>query len=72
MPLHHPNEVRVGWRLKLVFADFLNAIDQASTVGAVEEGLGVRPTKPEIGNDIGFREQIGRRLNGVEGVIEWR
>ncbi len=38
MALHHPNEVGVGWRLELVFGDFLDAIDETPTIDAIEEG----------------------------------
>lgn len=55
MALHHPNQVRVGRSLELVLGDFLDAIDQASTISAGENGLRVRSTEPEVGNDIGFR-----------------
>lgn len=52
MALHHPNQVRVGWGLELVLGDFLDAVDQASTRGAIEESLGVGRTKPEVGDNI--------------------
>lgn len=58
----HHHEIEIGWSLKLVFADFLNAIDQAPTRGAVENDLRIRPTEAEIGNDIGFREPDGEAL----------
>lgn len=47
MMLHHPDEVGVGWGLQLVLENFLDAVDQASTRGAVEEGLGVGRTELE-------------------------
>lgn len=59
VPLHDSNQVRVGRRLKLVFADFLGAIDEASTVGAIDEGLGIRGTEPEVGDDVGFTDPDG-------------
>jgi hypothetical protein len=40
MALHDPNQVRIGRRLKLILRDFLKAVDQASTIGAIENGLG--------------------------------
>lgn len=40
MALHHSNQVGVGWGLELILADFFDAIDQASTRRAIEEGLG--------------------------------
>lgn len=52
MPLHRPNQVRVGRRLKLVFRDFLDAINQALTRGTVENGLGVGRTELEVGDDV--------------------
>ncbi len=56
MPLHQRNQLTVEWRLKLVFADFFNTVDHASPISGVEYDLGVNPTEPEIGDDIGFRE----------------
>lgn len=62
MALHHPNQIRAGWGLKLVFRDFIDAVDQASTRGAVEEGLGIGRTEPEIGDDVGLRHPDGEAL----------
>lgn len=53
MPLHRPNQIRVGWGLKLVLGDFLDAINQASTIGTIDEGLGVGRTEPKVGDDVG-------------------
>ena len=53
--LHRPDDVRVGRSLELVFGDFLNAIDETSTRGAIEEGLGIGWTELEIGDDFGLR-----------------
>lgn len=52
MALHYPDEIGVGWGLQLVFRDFLNAVDEAPTRGAIEEGLGVARTEPEVGDDV--------------------
>jgi hypothetical protein len=65
MPLHHPNQVRVERHLKLVLRDFLDAIDQAPTIGAIEKGLGIGRTELNIGDDVGrsdlHREQLKPR-----------
>ena len=68
MTLHHPNEVRVGRRLKLVFRDFLNAIDQASTVGTVEQGLGIRGTELQVGDDVSSTDPDRESLKASRGA----
>ena len=59
MALHDPNQVRVGRALKLVFRDFLNAIDQASTRSTIDEGLGIGRIELEIGDDVGTTDPDG-------------
>lgn len=56
MALHYPDEVGVGWGLRLVFGDFLDAVDEASTRDTVEQGLGIRRTKLEVGDDVGLTD----------------
>ena len=68
MALHHPNQVRVGRGLKLVLGDFLDAVDHASTRGAVEESLGVGRTEPEIGDDVGFANPDRKPLKACRGA----
>ena len=70
MALHHPTQVRIGWGLELALGNFLDAIDEAPTIGAIEEGLGVDRTKLEVGADVGFTH--GSRLKRVEGRMDWR
>lgn len=62
MPLHRPNQVGVGGRLRLVFADFLDAVDQAPTIGAIEEGLSVGRTELQVGDDVGLTDPDGQSL----------
>jgi hypothetical protein len=45
--------------LKLVFRDFLNAIDQASTRSTIDEGLGIGRIELEIGDDVGGTDPDG-------------
>lgn len=68
MALHHPNQVGVGWGLELVFGDFLDAVDHASTRGAIEESLGVGRTELEIGDDAGFADPDGEALKPRRGA----
>ena len=71
MALHHPNQVRAGRGLKPVFGNFLDAADEAPTIGAIEEGLGIGRTELEIGDDVGATDPDGeslktrRRANGL-------
>lgn len=71
MALHHPNQVRVGRGLQLVFRDFLHAVDETPTRGAVEESLGIGRTELEIGDNIRLTDPDGealepsRRTNGL-------
>lgn len=58
MALHHPNEVRVGWGLELVFGHLFDAIDQASV------GLSLR-----IGTDIGLHDP-GRKSFNPRWVVQ--
>lgn len=67
MALHDPNEVRVWRRLKLVFRDFLDAIDQASTWGTVEERLSVGRTELEVRDDVGLTDPHGEPLRARRG-----
>lgn len=46
--------------MELAFGDFLKAIDQAPTRGAMEEGLGVGRTEVEIGDDVGLTDPDGK------------
>ena len=59
MALHHPDEVGVGWGLELVFGDFLDAVDEAPTIGAIEEGLSVGRTELEVDDDVGLANTQG-------------
>ena len=62
MALHHPDEVGVGWGLELVFGDFLDAVDEAPTIGAIEEGLGISRTELQVGDDVGLTDPDGESL----------
>ena len=68
MALHHPNQVRVGWGLELVLGDFLDAVNQASTRGAIEESLGVGRTELEIGDDVGLTDPDRKPLKARRGA----
>ena len=68
MALHHLDEVGVGWGLKLVFRDFLDAIDEAPTRRAIEEGLGVGRTKLEVGDDVGLTNPDRKPLKPRRGT----
>lgn len=68
MALHHPNELRVGRSLQLVFRDFLDAVDQAWTRGAIEEGLGVGRTEFEVGDDVGLADPHRKALKARRGT----
>ena len=52
LALHHPNQIRVGWGLELVLGDFLDAVDEVPTRGAIAEGMGVGRTELEMGDDV--------------------
>lgn len=67
MPLHRPNQVGVGRGLKLVFRDFLNTINQASTRRTVDEGLRIGRTKPEVGDYIRLTDPDGEALKACCG-----
>ena len=66
MPLHQWNQLTVERRLKLVFRDFLNAINQASTRGAIDKCLSIDLTDLEVGDDVGPTDPDGeaRRARG--------
>ncbi|MDF0672896.1 MAG: hypothetical protein P0120_00945 [Nitrospira sp.] len=68
MALHHPDEVRVGWRLELVLADFFDAIDNAPTIGAIEEGLGIGRTELKVGDDVGPADPHRKALKARRGA----
>ena len=68
MALHHPNQVRVGRGLELVLGDFLDAVDHASTRGAIEQGLGVGRAELEVGDDVGFANPDRKPLKACRGA----
>lgn len=68
MTLYYPNQVRVGRGLELVLRDFLNAINETSTRGAIEKGLGVGRSELEIGDDVGLADLcLNQRDPGSSG-----
>jgi len=56
MALHHPNQIRAGWGLELALGDFLNAVGEVSTRGALDQGLGVGWTEIEVGDNVGLAD----------------
>jgi hypothetical protein len=54
--------------LELVLGNFFDAIDHASTRGAIEESLGVGRTELEVGDDVGFADPDGEALKPRRGA----
>lgn len=52
----------------MVLGDFLDAVDHASTRGAIEEGLGVGRTELEVGDDVGLTDPDGEALEAGRGT----
>jgi hypothetical protein len=52
----------------LVLEDFLNAVDQASTRGAIDEGLGIGRTELEVGDDVALTDPDGEPLKACRGA----
>ena len=69
MALHHPNQVRAGRGLKPVFGNFLDAADEAPTIGAIEEGLDISRTELQVGDDVGLTDPDGESLKASRN--EW-
>ena len=46
---------------------FLDAVDEAPTIGAIEEGLGIGCTELEIGDDVGLARPDGESLKACCG-----
>lgn len=52
MALHCQQEIGVGLGCESVFGDFLDTVDQVSTRGALDQGLGVGWTGIEEGDNV--------------------
>ncbi|NGZ61181.1 MAG: hypothetical protein CV081_11865 [Nitrospira sp. LK265] len=64
----HPVEVGVGCGLEVILADFFDAVDEAPTIGAIDEGLDVGRTEPEVGDDAGLTDPDRKPLKPRRGA----
>jgi hypothetical protein len=58
----------VGRSLELVLGDLLDTVDEASTRGAIEEGLGIGRTELQVGEDVGFADPYREPLKSRRGA----
>ena len=72
MALHDLDQVGVRRSLQLVFGDFLDALDEVGTRGAIEEGLRIVSPSFRYATMSALLTNTGRRLKRVEGRIDWR
>lgn len=52
----------------MVLGNFLDAVDHASTRGAIEESLRVGRTELEVGDDVGLADPDGEPLKACRGA----
>lgn len=68
MAPHNLDEISVRLGLELIFRDFFVPIDEASTSGAINEGLGVGRTELEVGDDVCLTDPDGKALKPRRGA----
>ena len=68
MALHELNEIGVRRCLQLVFGDFLDALDEVVTRGAVEEDLRIGLAELQVRHDVGLTDQHRQPLKARRGA----